>query len=205
MNQIKKRLSLLGILLLASLIFSNLIYADFGVGISPTRIVIEIQAGEPHQLSLLVFNSGDEQMNISVTASGEIEEFTKIEPGYGLIEPEPKPHAMPIKNGQNFIVTFDPASNRDIKTYTGSISAIGTPLAGSQLGGSVGVATQVEIRVLPPKSIFAFVKPLHIIILVIVALIVILFFTLWKMGLKISFQKKGELSLFNIQSSNPPL
>lgn len=169
----------------------SIAYAEIGVGVSPSKIVLQIEGGKTDSTNLLVFNSGDHTIDISLKAEGDIAEFVQIDPVIQTIDPEPKPHALPIKNGKNFKLTFSPPTTNIKKTYTGMISAIGGSAETSQFGGSVGVATQVEIRTTPTISKFAFINITHLLIIGIIICIVLAGYMLKKSGLEITFKKKG--------------
>lgn len=175
----------------ALIILISFASAEVGVGISPSKMIIQVEGGKtsiPYEL--LIFNTGDYNMEISLSVDGEIAGMTKIEPENAIISPEPKPHELPIKNGKTFIVTFKPpATNKDV-VYTGSISAVGSPTAGSQFGGGVGVAAQIELRVTPTKSIFARIPKIYYFILAAIIILILIVYLLKKAGLNISFKKK---------------
>lgn len=186
----KDKMLLMFAFVLFVIISANLAYADVGIGVSPSKIVLQVEGGKTQEISLLVFNSGDNSMEISVTSEGEIEKFTQIEPNSIVVEPEPKPHVLPIKNGKSFVVRFTPPATSDTKKYTGTISATGSPGAGSQFGGSVGVATQVELIVTPTTSIFAFLTATHIIAICAIVALIIIVLLLRRAGLIIQFKRK---------------
>lgn len=169
------------------------VMADVGVGISPTKVVLQFESGRESQFSLLVFNSGDSDLKISLSAEGDIAEFVKISPTEENIEPEPRPHALPIRNGKNFVVTFDaPRVSRPTK-YTGTIAAVGTPGEGSQFGGSVGVATQVEITVVPSESLFQRIPPVYLYVAAGIVALVVIVFALRRMHMHISFGSETKV------------
>jgi|TARA_B100000315_G_C14535885_1_gene568405 hypothetical protein len=187
----KRNLLLFSILFLFSLNLV-LISAEVGVGISPSKIVEQIQSGEDSSYEFLVFNTGDIPIDIKIVVEGDIADFTTAEPKKKIVQPEPRPIALPIKNGETFIVTFNPPSKGKEVRYEGSISAIGTLISGSSFGGSVGVASKVELIVIPPKSIFAFITLTHWIIFGIIVLLILIFWVLKKEGLSISFKNKKK-------------
>lgn len=168
--------------------------ADVGVGISPTKVVLQFESGRESQFSLLVFNSGDSNLEISLSADGEIAKLVSVSPTEENIEPEPRPHALPIRNGKNFVVTFDaPRVSRPTK-YTGTISAVGTPGEGSQFGGSVGVATQVEITVVPSESLFKRIPAVYLYVAVGILALVVIIFVLRKMHMHVSFGSETKIA-----------
>lgn len=162
--------------------------ADVGVGISPSKFVLQMEGGRPQTHEFVVFNPGDAPLEIAISIDGEIAEFTTVEPSHAIIEPEPQPHERPIKNSRNFVVTFNPPASRTAKTYKGSIAATGGP-SGGQFGGNVGVATLVELTALPPKSIFDYLTTTHWIIIGFIILLIILIILLKRAGLKVRFEK----------------
>lgn len=182
---------LIFVLVLFSLISSiNIAYASVGVGISPSKVVLQVEGGKVQEIDLLIFNSGDIPLEISLSSEGDIAKFTQIEPGSVIVEPEPQPHALPIKNGKTFIVKFTPPATGEVKKYTGTISATGSPTAGSQFGGSVGVATRVELMVTPTKSIFAFITTEYLIIAGAIILLIIIILLLRRAGFRLKFERK---------------
>ncbi|MBI4739171.1 hypothetical protein HY772_06465 [Candidatus Woesearchaeota archaeon] len=188
--KMKNKILIIGVLVLVILTSIQIVHAAVGVGISPSKIVLQIEGGKMQEIDLLVFNSGDSPLEISLSSEGDIVKFTEIEPKSVVLEPEPQPHALPIKNGRTFIVKFTPPAMGEVKKYTGTISATGKPAAGSQFGGSVGVATQVELIVTPPASIFAFITTTHLIIAGIIILIIIIILLLKKSGFRLKIEKK---------------
>jgi hypothetical protein len=126
--------------------------AAVGVGVSPSKINLEVEAGKVQMLEFLVFNIGDKPINISLKADGDISQFTIVEPVTLMIQPEPTPHELPIKNGQTFRVEFVPKKSMIGKSYSGTIVAIGGSGSTSQFGGNVGVASQVNIAVVSSKE-----------------------------------------------------
>ena len=177
-------------LLIFFILIFDIAYADVGVGLSPSRVVLEVEGGKTQQIDLLVFNSGDYPMEISLNSEGDIADFTEIEPKSITVEPEPKPQSLPIKNGKTFIVRFKPPATREKKTYEGTISATGKPTGGSSFGGSVGVATKVELIVTPTVSMFAFITITHILIAGIIILLIIIILLLRKAGFSFKIEKK---------------
>lgn len=164
--------------------------ADVGVGLSPSKIILQIEGGTKQDFQFLAFNSGDYPLDISLSVSGDIVKFTKIGDSNIMVEPEPKPHALPIKNGRTFTVTFSPPVSSETKRYTGTVSASGSPSKGAQFGGSVGVAAPVEIIVTPPASMLAFITPTYSAIILLIIAILAIIFLLKKSGITISVQRR---------------
>lgn len=162
------------IILILILINTKFIYADVGVGISPSKIVMQLEEGKTHEVSLLVFNSGDNPLEVTLNSEGEIAKFIDIEPESKIIQPEPSPHSLPIKNGETFIVKFNVPRTGEAKRYIGIISAIGSTNKEAQVGGNVGVATQVELITIPTKTTPIFRYLAYLIVIGIVFIIIIL-------------------------------
>src|SRR3989338_9394761 len=177
------------LVLLVALIAVISVYADVGVGVSPSKTVIQVEGGEVHELTLLVFNSGDDPLEITLSTEGNIASFTTVETKKILVDPEPKPHELPIKNGKEVKVRMKPPATSKPVTYTGTINAVGSVATGQQFGGSVGVATQIEVQVTPSKSFWAFVTTTHLLIGAILLVLLALFLLLRRMGLHIRFEK----------------
>jgi len=183
------KLKLLIILVLVFFGLIQMISADVGVGISPSKMIIQLEGGRTHEFELMVFNVGSDPMKLSFVVEGTLSEITEVEYDENLlVDPEPQPHELPIKNGKTVLVRFTPPASGE--EYEGTISALGSAGGGSTFGGSVGVASKIKIIVIPPESIFAFVTITHLIIAGVIVFLVLLFFILKKMGLKIGFKKK---------------
>jgi len=176
--------------LLGILLAGKAAHAEVGVGMSPSKIVLQIEGGTSQDFEFLVFNSGDYPLDISLGSDGDISKFTKVETSGVTLQPEPKPHELPIKNGQNFKVTFTPPVSGETKVYTGTINAAGSPAKGAQFGGSVGVAALAQIIVVPPTSIFSYITPTYQAIILIAAIILAVMFLMKRAGFKISVQRQ---------------
>lgn len=188
MNKIKRggllKFSLF--LFLAAVLMVDLVSASVGIGISPSKMKEQLVAGKTYTYNILVFNTGSSELEISLSALGELKGFTQIEPESLVIQPEPQPQELPIKNGQYFKVTFTPPRSGKMSTYVGTLSAIGKTSSDSQFGGNVGVSSQVELVVLPPKSIFSRLNTTHYIIIGAIVLVILLIFLFKRLGIKIS-------------------
>jgi hypothetical protein len=171
------------------ILVGTIVSADVGVGISPSKVALQVEGGKTQQLELIVFNTGDNDMKISLIADGDIATFTKIEPLSETIKPEPKPHSLPIKNGKTFVVTFSPGITSSEKKYMGSMSAVGSPSEGSQFGGNVAVASQIELLVSPSSFFANLLSTKNLIILGIIVLIIIIIILLKRSGFRIEFKK----------------
>ncbi len=182
------------LILVISLLSINFVGADVGVGASPAKFLLQMPGGQSQTQELLIFNPGSSPIEVSISVDGDIAAFTKITPEKAIIQPEPVPHEKPIKNGRRFVVTFSPPASREKKVYTGSISASGGPTAG-QFGGSVAVASLVELTVTPPASFLDYITKWHVAAALLVLILIVLLLTLKKAGLKVSFEKKKEKGL----------
>jgi hypothetical protein len=184
------------LIILAMILILPLANASVGLGISPSKINLEMESGKTQEMELLVFNTGDKTLDISLNVEGDISEFTTVEPLVLTVEPEPVPQELPIKNGKKFKITFKPTASLSDKKYTGKITAVGNAGAGSQFGGNVGVATQVQLNVVSTKLFSAFFTKTNLIIgaiivsVIIVLILLILFIK--KSGMKIKFEKKKK-------------
>lgn len=184
-NQVKL---VLGVFLLGILLFSGIVSAAVGIGISPSKMKEQLVAGSEYTYEILVFNTGSDPMEISLAPQGDLVGFTRIEPDSLIIEPEPYPREYPIKNGKIFRVTFDlPTYGGKTQHFVGTLSATGSGNSGSNFGGSVGVSSQIELIVNPPKSIFSKIKPVYYLIAGAIVLVLFLVILLRKAGLRISF------------------
>ena len=190
----KKQFSKIGALflfiLLVFTLFAVSALGEVGVGVSPSKFQLTIQGGTTQTFDLLIFNTGDFPMEIQVSASDSIAPFTTITPSAILVEPEPQPHELPIKNGKKVTVTFAPPVKGDTIHYSGEVSATGRPSGSAQFGGSVGVATMVEMTVFPPESIFAFITATHVLIAVAVILIFAVIMLLRKAGFHLRLERE---------------
>src|SRR3989338_4158519 len=128
----KRNVSLVSLILVLMSLAAPLVLADVGVGAQPSKIRQAVESGSIYETSVLVFNSGDNEMDISVTPEGEIAAFAEVTPQSYRIEPEPKPHTLPAKYGKMFTVKFNVPLVRKPITYRGTLSAIGNPATGSQ-------------------------------------------------------------------------
>ncbi|MDP3741963.1 MAG: hypothetical protein Q8R15_01475, partial [Candidatus Micrarchaeota archaeon] len=71
---------------------SSVASADVGIGVSPSRIVMQVEGGQTQEVQLLFFNTGDDSIQVSVGIDGSIAPFTQVFPAIETVEPEPKPH-----------------------------------------------------------------------------------------------------------------
>lgn len=130
-----------------------------GVGVTPSRLDLELVGGKTQEVELLVFNTGDYPFEIGLSAEGEIASFITFEPTKALIDPEQMPHSLPIKNGKMFKLKFTPPAGES-RTYTGLISATVVNTREQGFSGSVGSAVYVSAHVSKPfylKSIFGLI------------------------------------------------
>lgn len=185
----KLPLPLFGAIFLAAALALPIGLGAVGVGISPTKLVFDMPAGTAKTVDVLVFNSGDEPMEISLVVEGDIAPFTLVAPPKSTIAPEPTPHLLPIKNGKSFAVSFSPPRSSESRRYSGTISAVGTPSASSQLGGSVGVALQVEMTALPGAKALP-VTPRNLTIAGVLFALILALLLLKKSGLRLRLERK---------------
>src|SRR3989344_8064706 len=82
------------------------VLANVGVGISPSKIAFETSGGATQDYEFLIFNSGDSPSTIIMSAEGDIKPYVTFSEESVVIDPEPQPHALPIKNGKRITVTF---------------------------------------------------------------------------------------------------
>lgn len=184
----------LGIIAILFLVGINLclVSAAVGVGLSPSKLNLQVVGGEVQEIELLVFNTGDRDMELNIIVEGDIADIATIDPESLVVSPEPMPHELPIKNGKTFKVYITPPVSSKTIVYSGTIAAVGSPNSGSQFGGSVGVATQVTLTVIPPSSFFDKITMTQKIIVGSILLLVLLIVVLKKMGLSISFGNKKK-------------
>ena len=178
------------IVLISVLVSLHSAEAGVGVGTSPSKIVLQVQSGQETTIEILVFNPGDENIKVSMDVEGDIAPFTEFNEEILEVDPEPKPHALPIRNGKTVQITFKPPASTQTRTYTGTISATGGPGEGTQFGGSVGVATLVTLIATPPPSVLSFITKRHIIIAATIIIIIIMLVILRKKGLRLTFQQQ---------------
>ena len=186
-----KLISVFASFLLSACLLSA-VSANVGVGMSPSKVVIQIEGGKSMDYSFLVFNSGDNPLIIGLEASGDIAEFTTIAENGFLVEPEPLPHALPIKNGRTISVKFSPPATGMKTTITGMITAAGSAPKDAQFGGNVAVATPVEIIVTPSASVLSYITPQYWGLALLVIAVIAILFLLKKAGIKISIERTGR-------------
>ncbi len=132
------------------LLFVNIAHADVGLGISPSKISLEIEEGKTKNIEVLIINTGDSALNVSVKSEGQIIDFTNIKPDKIVIEPEPIPHYLPIKNWKIINVEIHPKKKG---IYTGTIIASDYK-QGDLISGKTTVASIVELKVTPKRKLF---------------------------------------------------
>jgi len=177
-----------GISIVLVILFMNFASAAVGIGISPSKMRQQIVAGEIFTQDILVFNTGSDAMEINLVAEGEIKAFTEIKESALIVEAEPD-DKLPIENGKIFTVTFNPPRSGSEKIFTGTLSATGKGTGNSQFGGNVKVSSNIELIVVPAKSIFARLTGTNYLIIGIILLLIILIIFLKKSGISISFNK----------------
>lgn len=182
-------------LIFAVAIFAfTLVSAEVGLGISPSKMREHLIAGSSYTYDIVVFNVGTDAMEINLVVNGEIAPFTTITPASEIIEPEPKPHEFPIKNGKVFSVTFDIPNGGKERVYTGSLSAVGKGAGDTQFGGNVAVVSRVELNVLPPTSFLEKLTPIHYLAFGAIVLLALVVLGLKRAGLKIQFGNQTNVS-----------
>lgn len=167
----------------------SVISADVGLGISPSKIRDPVISGETYSIEILIFNTGSEEMDITLSYVGDLSDSVVISPSSQIIQPEPVPHEFPIKNGKLFEITFKIPSSSSEKTYKGVISAIGGGSGGSNFGGSVGVSSEIEMVSVPSSSFFSLIPSYAYFVLGGIVLLIVIVLLLKKMGFKIEFNK----------------
>lgn len=168
-----------------------LISAATGVGISPTESRLQIEAGQEQTLNIVVFNSGDSLLKVSLHPEGDVAPFVKVEGTEVSIEPEPQPHALPIKNGKTYALRVKVPAGTKPGIYNGEIAVVGSVAGSSQFGGSVGVASRLVVTVVPATSLFAKIPRMYYVIIAIIIAIIALWFALKKAGIQITVQKSA--------------
>lgn len=190
--KVNNKYFVLGILLIFSLI---LVSAEVGLGISPSKMKEQVVAGDTYTYSFLVFNTGSQDIEVSLVVDGEIAEFATVQTPLLTISPEPSPHEFPIKNGVSFNVVFEMPKSMGDKAYTGTVSAVGKAASGSQFGGSVAVSSQVEFVSLSPDSIFSKLETKYYFIILGFIVLILLIYLLKRAGFHMEFSsnnKKGS-------------
>ncbi len=177
-------------MLISVLLSFHAAQANVGIGTSPSKLVLQVQSGQETTVEILVFNPGDQELKVSFTAEGDIAPFTMFSEEIVEIDPEPQPHALPIKNGKTIQVTFKPPASAQTRIYTGALSATGGPTEDAQFGGAVGVATLVTLTATPPPSVLNFITKQHLIIAATLIIVLLMFIILKKKGLKLTFEKQ---------------
>jgi len=175
--------TLVFLIVLAAL--AGVVSADVGIGVSPSRSNVQVEAGKEITLDFLVFNTGDGDLDVTISTEGEISDYVELSETTLSISPEPKPHTRPIKNGKSVSVTFKaPVSARELKGLFVATAAPG----GGTLGGSVSIASTVDLKVLPAQGLIVTTTQWTII----GALLgIVLLYIVWRrMGLQIKIKKK---------------
>lgn len=180
---------LLGLTLVVLILGMSFASAAVGVGLSPSKMREHLTGGKSYSYDILVFNTGSENMEITLTATGELKGLVEVEEQTLVVSPEPNDE-LPIENGRNFKVTITPPRVSKEKIFKGTLVATGSGSKDSQFGGNVAVSSQVELVVSPSKSILSRMTTTQYVILAAVLLIILAIVLIRKSGLKISFDKK---------------
>ena len=182
-----KKIYSIFVLAFVSLVLAMPAFSNVGIGVSPSRIILQADAGSTQEIELLVFNTGDTPLDATISFEGDIAQFSTSSPEKYTIQPEPVPHALPIKNGVTYIVKIK-LPNEAGKTYKGTIAATGSLVSGSQFGGSVGVATQIEITTSPAKSFT--IDTIYLIAIAIIIALIIIILLVKKSGISFKVERK---------------
>lgn len=159
-----------------------------GLGMSPTKWVVNAAVGQETRLEGVVFNSGGEELGVSLNAEGDIAPFVSFPIGLFTVIPEPD-QELPIENGQTFTVIIKPTKEG---TFTGTVAAVGGPAQNSQFGGMVSVAAALLVTVGPPASPLDAITMQQMLIAGSAIAFLLLFVILKKVGLKLTFERKGK-------------
>ena len=124
----KMKLGVITILMLVSVNLC-LVSASVGVGLSPSKMNLQVVGGEMQEIDLLVFNSGDNPMELKMVIEGDIAEFTTTDP-----------ESLSVNPGENFFACPGSDSSSELLDFFimfSSTSAIITsssaPLTGSDM------------------------------------------------------------------------
>jgi len=179
---------LLGLMVVVLIFGMSFASASVGVGLSPSKMREHLTSGQSYTYDILVFNTGSDNMDITLSATGEIAEFVEIVENKMIVFPEPNDE-LPIENGRTFKVVINAPRTGTEKIFKGKIVATGSGAGDSQFGGNVAVSSQIELVVTPSKSIFAKLNTIHYVILGLVLFIILMIVLIRKSGIKISFDK----------------
>lgn len=175
-----------------ALFLVSVVSAEIGLGMSPSRMIEHVVAGESQFIEITVFNVGDEDVNITLVPKGDIVKFVTITPAVQTVEPEPRPHEFPVKNGRIFYVVIDVPKGTSSGEYYGTFSAIGSGDGVSQLGANVAVVAQMELNVLKTKSFFARLNPSYYFAIGLILIGFAIAFSLKNFKLQLKVKKKVE-------------
>lgn len=166
--------------------------ADVGLGVSPSKMREQIVSGQTYEYELFVFNTGDQDIDVSFNPSEEFVDFVEVIPSNMIIVPEPKPHELPLKNAESFKVVVKAPKVKEQTVYSGKISIIGGGVEGAKFGGNIGVSSQIEFIVVPAEGFLAKLSNVHYIVFSLIIFIVTLSLIFRKIGFSIKFEKKKE-------------
>lgn len=167
-----------------------LISADVGIGVSPSKMREQVTSGESYEYDIFVFNTGSETIDVTLSVSEELSEFVTVVEGVVTIDPEPMPHALPLKNAKSVKIIVNAPKVRNEEVYSGKISIIGGGNAESNFGGNVGVSSQLEFIVIPAKGILSNFSNTHYIVFSLIVFVVTLSLVFRKIGFTVSFGRK---------------
>ena len=170
--------TLLFLIVLAAL--AGIVSADVGIGISPSRSNVQVEAGQEVSIDFLIFNTGDIDLDVSLTTEGDISEHIELSVDTLSISPEPKPHVRPIKNGKTVTAVISaPVTAQELKGLFVATAAPG----GGTLGGAVSIASTVDVTVLAPQGLV--LSDTQWMIIAFLAGIVLLYIIWRRMGLRL--------------------
>lgn len=182
------------VLVFGLLVFSfAFVSADVGLGVSPSKMREQIVSGETYEYELFVFNTGDQDIDVSFNPSEEFADFVEVLPSGMIIIPEPKPHELPLKNAESFTVIVEAPKVKDKTVYSGKISIVGGGVEGAKFGGNVAVSSQIEFIVVPAEGFLSKLSTVHYIVFSLIVFIVALSLLFRRIGFTIEFTKKKSV------------
>jgi ABC-type sugar transport system permease subunit len=145
-------------LLFAALcLFSTLVSASVGMGISPSRTEYRIEGGKTLETTYMVYNTGTDDLIARFSADGDIKPYVQFVEKDVYLQKEEDITKFPPPNAKRFTVRYTPPTTSKSKRITGFVVASGGPGAGSTLGGNVAVAMRVDILIEPTKRFWDYI------------------------------------------------
>ncbi len=178
--------------LLLFILVVNLASASVGVGMNPAKASLVLEGGKTQTMEVTVFNTGDTPLEISLQAEGDIAPYVDFEPKSVVVDPEPVPHTLPVKNGKIFTVKFTPPASSQVVSYSGDIAATAFVSNGNNFPGTVGTAMLVEATVNPPLPLKGVLGVLTVQQLVLVAAIIPMILSVFLLIRQSSKKKKSK-------------